>query len=205
MTKPSSTAAHSTPLAFRSPRTTSPTPQPRANPSTVHSTPSTTSCNRPDASSAPPVSPSPQSGATKTTTKVHPHLFLPLLPLPGADTERHLGTRQAYVPGESRRTGPPGRQHPYHGKKYQLLDEQVRFFVSPGAETLRNTEVRFPLFTSFSSLSPPPHPSPFSNPVSFPSVTASLHSLPLPLPIPSHTTSPPHTPHPSRRADPRPS
>lgn len=51
------------------------------------------------------------------------------------------GTRQAYVPGEGRRTGPPGKFVIKGKAKYQLVDEQVRYFVSPGAEILRTTEV----------------------------------------------------------------
>jgi len=85
------------------------------------------------------------------------------------ELNRSLGTRQAFVPGESRRTGPPGK-HVLRGQaKYRILDEQVRYFVSPGPETLRNTEV-CPL-QSLNS----PIPSPFLPP------SSSLSSLPYPL------------------------
>ena len=51
------------------------------------------------------------------------------------------GTRQAFVPGESRRTGPPGKHVRVGKSNYRILDEQVRYFVSPGAETLKTTQV----------------------------------------------------------------
>ncbi|GHJ84151.1 hypothetical protein NliqN6_0553 [Naganishia liquefaciens] len=48
----------------------------------------------------------------------------------------YKGTRQAFVPGGGHRTGPPGK-HVIGGKaKYRVLDEKVRYFVSPGADVL---------------------------------------------------------------------
>lgn len=51
------------------------------------------------------------------------------------------GTRQAFVPGGGHRTGPPGK-HVIGGKaKYRVLDEKVRYFVSPGADVLNVSAV----------------------------------------------------------------
>lgn len=51
------------------------------------------------------------------------------------------GTRQAFVPGGGHRTGPPGK-HVIGGKaKYRVLDEKVRYFVSPGADVLNISAV----------------------------------------------------------------
>ncbi|KAJ9105344.1 hypothetical protein QFC21_001713 [Naganishia friedmannii] len=48
----------------------------------------------------------------------------------------YKGTRQAFVPGGGHRTGPPGK-HVIGGKaKYRIMDEKVRYFVSPGADVL---------------------------------------------------------------------
>ncbi|ORY23706.1 hypothetical protein BCR39DRAFT_548842 [Naematelia encephala] len=52
------------------------------------------------------------------------------------------GTRQAFVPGEGRRTGLPGK-HSVKGRgKFQIDDHLVRYYVSPGAEALANTEFK---------------------------------------------------------------
>lgn len=53
-----------------------------------------------------------------------------------------VGTGQAYVPGGGHRTGPPGN-HVIRGKgKYRILDERVRYFVSPGVEALEGASAR---------------------------------------------------------------
>jgi hypothetical protein len=52
-----------------------------------------------------------------------------------------IGTRQAFVPGGGHRTGPPGK-HVIGGKaKYRVMDEKVRYFVSPGSEVLNVSPV----------------------------------------------------------------
>ncbi|PSR76270.1 hypothetical protein PHLCEN_2v8564 [Hermanssonia centrifuga] len=64
----------------------------------------------------------------------------------------YKGTRQAFLPG-GHRTGAPGK-HVVRGKaKYRLVDEQVRYFVAPSIEEIRNSPVRSP--------SPPTTPSSF--------------------------------------------
>lgn len=51
------------------------------------------------------------------------------------------GTRQAFVPGGGHRTGPPGK-HVIGGKaKFRVMDEKVRYFVSPGADVLNISAV----------------------------------------------------------------
>lgn len=53
----------------------------------------------------------------------------------------YKGTRQSYVPGAGHRTGPPG-VHVVKGKaKYRIVDEQVRYFVSPGVERIEGSSV----------------------------------------------------------------
>lgn len=53
----------------------------------------------------------------------------------------YKGTRQAYVPGGGHRTGPPGK-HVVRGKaKYRIVDEQVRYFVGPGMESIEKCMV----------------------------------------------------------------
>ena len=51
------------------------------------------------------------------------------------------GYRAAYEPG-GRRTGAPG-EHISHGKaKYRIIDENVRYYVAPAIEDLKNSPVR---------------------------------------------------------------
>ncbi|WVQ98439.1 hypothetical protein IAU59_005563 [Kwoniella sp. CBS 9459] len=66
---------------------------------------------------------------------------LPLTPKRG-NKDFYKGTGQSRVPGGGHRTGPPG-VHVVRGKaKYRVLDEKVRVFVGPGAQTLEQTELR---------------------------------------------------------------
>jgi len=59
------------------------------------------------------------------------------------------GYRAAYEPG-GRRTGAPGK-HVIRGKaKYRIIDEQVRYYVAPAIEDIRNFPVRRPLLRSSS-------------------------------------------------------
>ena len=51
------------------------------------------------------------------------------------------GNGQSYVPGGGHRTGPPGK-HVIGGKaKFRVMDDKVRYFVSPGADVLDSTDV----------------------------------------------------------------
>ncbi|OCF31491.1 hypothetical protein I317_01420 [Kwoniella heveanensis CBS 569] len=59
-----------------------------------------------------------------------------------ANKDFYKGTGQSRVPGGGHRTGPPG-VHVVRGKaKYRVLDEKVRVFIGPGAQTLEQTELR---------------------------------------------------------------
>lgn len=59
-----------------------------------------------------------------------------------ANKDFYKGTRQAFVPGGGHRTGPPGK-HVVNGRaKYRVLDEEVRYFVGPGAEVLEKTSLK---------------------------------------------------------------
>ena len=52
-----------------------------------------------------------------------------------------VGNGQSYVPGGGHRTGPPGK-HVIGGKaKFRVMDDKVRYFVSPGADVLDATDV----------------------------------------------------------------
>ncbi|KAL7420762.1 hypothetical protein Q5752_004714 [Cryptotrichosporon argae] len=77
----------------------------------------------------------------RPTSSVFGASRLPLTPKRG-NKDFYKGTRQAYVPGGGHRTGPPGK-HVVRGKaKYRVVDEQVRYFVGPGAEALRDTPLK---------------------------------------------------------------
>lgn len=54
----------------------------------------------------------------------------------------YKGNGQSYVPGGGHRTGPPGK-HVIGGKaKFRVMDDKVRYFVSPGADVLDLTDMK---------------------------------------------------------------
>ncbi|KII84292.1 hypothetical protein PLICRDRAFT_179547 [Plicaturopsis crispa FD-325 SS-3] len=115
----------------------------------------------------------------------------PLTPKRG-NKDYYKGTRQAALPG-GLRTGPPGK-HIIGGKgSYRLLDTNVRVFVAPPFEHVRDSLVRVGFFPSLASSSP----SPFSLP-SYTTTTNTSANFGTQLkPYISRTLPPWHEPAPS--------
>ncbi|KAF9052333.1 hypothetical protein BDZ89DRAFT_939534 [Hymenopellis radicata] len=71
-----------------------------------------------------------------------------------ANKDFYKGTRQGALPGGPF-TGAPGK-HVVRGKgKYRLVDEQVRVFVAPPIDVIRNSPVRPPLTPPILIFNPP--------------------------------------------------
>ncbi|EIW70297.1 hypothetical protein TREMEDRAFT_30136 [Tremella mesenterica DSM 1558] len=75
----------------------------------------------------------------KPTTSIFGASRLPLTTKRG-NKDFYKGARQSYVPGGGHRTGPPGKHMVSRKGKYRLLDDQVRFYVGPGEDTLSKTK-----------------------------------------------------------------
>lgn len=72
---------------------------------------------------------------------------LPLSPFPLPPTRKsHIltttGTRQAFLPGSSTRTGVPGHHTPHQAGKFKIDDDKVRVFIPPPRELYHDESVQ---------------------------------------------------------------